>query len=302
MSPSAPPAEARPVAVVGLGSMGGAMAQSLHRQGWRVTGVDPSADARERAAAAGIAVAASAAEVAGTEFVLLSLPSAALVAATVPDLLGVPGTRVVLDTTTSEPATSQAMNELAAAGGAVFVDAPVSGGRTGALAGTLSAFVGGTPAAVAAADPLLQALTGGSVTVVGGPGAGNVVKLLNNVLCATNLVAVAEALDVAAAHGIDPATAAAAVSSASGGSSVSANAFPAWVLSGTYASGFSLGLMARDVDLALRVAAERGAHPALLAQTSTAWQRALAERGPGADFTEVVATVTDTFPPIEDHA
>ncbi|WP_432507191.1 NAD(P)-dependent oxidoreductase [Kineococcus arenarius] len=266
------------------------MAQNLHRLGWDVTGVDPSEQARERAAEIGITVATSVTEVAGTPYVVLSLPSAALVEATVPTLLSGPGTVAIVDTTTSEPATSKAMAELAATAGAAFVDAPVSGGRAGALGGTLSAFVGGTEDAVAAAEPVLRALTGRVPAVVGGPGSGNVVKLLNNVLCATNLIAVGEALDVAAAYGIDLSTAAAAVSGASGGSNVSANAFPAWVLSGTFDSGFALGLMARDVDLALQVASVAGAKPALLAATGRAWQHALAERGPRADFTEAPAT------------
>ncbi len=272
--------------------MGGAMAQNLHRLGWDVVGVDPSSQARERAAEHGITTTDAVADVAGTPYVVLSLPSAALVERTVPDLLSQPGTLAIVDTTTSEPATSQRLSQLAAQQGTAFVDAPVSGGRTGALAGTLSAFVGGTPEAVTAAEPVLRALTAKDPAVVGGPGAGNVVKLLNNVLCATNLVAVGEALDIAAAYGIDLGTAAAAVSSASGGSNVSANAYPSWILSGTYSSGFAMGLMARDVDLALQVGAERGAKPALLAQTQAAWQKALGERGPAADFTEVAPTTT----------
>lgn len=280
------------LAVIGLGSMGGAMAQTLHRLGWNVVGVDPSPEARTRAAQFGIATAGSAQEVAGTAYVVLSLPSAAMVERTVPAVLSQPGTIAIVDTTTSEPATSQAMADQSAAAGTAFVDAPVSGGRAGALAGTLSAFVGGTAESVAAAEPVLHALTGKPTAALGGPGSGNVVKLLNNVLCAVNLVAVGEALDIAAAYGIDLATAAAAVSRASGGSNVSANAYPDWVLSGTYSSGFSLGLMARDVDLALQVGADRGAKPTVLAQAQIAWQRALAERGPAADFTEIAPTTT----------
>ncbi|MEJ5914486.1 NAD(P)-dependent oxidoreductase [Pseudokineococcus sp. 1T1Z-3] len=280
----------RRVAVIGLGAMGGAMAATLHRAGWAVTGVDPSPEARARAADAGLATADRLEDVAGTPSVVLSLPSARVVEQAVPVLLEREGTRVVLDTTTSEPATSEAMAAAARERGAVFVDAPVSGGASGAATGALSAFVGGTAEDVRAAEPLLAALTGGQYAVVGGTGAGNVVKLLNNVLCATNLIAVGEAMDVAAAHGLDLATVAQAVSGASGGSAVTANVLPRWVLSGTFDSGFALGLMARDVGLALDVAAARGAKPSLLAATHDAWQRALAERGPAADFTEAPAT------------
>jgi 3-hydroxyisobutyrate dehydrogenase len=287
----------RRVAVIGLGSMGGAMAATLHRAGWVVTGFDPSEAARTAASAAGIAATASVEDLAGTPYAVLSLPAASVVESTVPQLLASPGTVAIIDTTTSEPATSKQMAELAEAQGAAFVDAPVSGGRDGASTGTLSAFVGATDAALAAAEPVLLALTGGKYNHIGGPGSGNVVKLLNNVLAAANLVSVGEALGVAKAYGIDPAKAAASISEASGGSKVSANMYPNWVLSGTHDSGFSLGLMARDAALAVDVAAQIGENPALLAAVAGQWQEALAALGPGADFTEIARTVAPAITP-----
>jgi 3-hydroxyisobutyrate dehydrogenase len=282
----------RAAAVVGLGSMGGAMAVTLHRAGWQVSGYDPSPAARAAAKEAGIRTVGNLAELAGIPYAVLSLPSAAVVRESLPVLLAAPGTIAIVDTTTSEPDTSAEMSALAAAQGTAFLDTPVSGGQAGAATGTLSAFVGGSEADLAAAMPLLETLTGGRYRHIGPTGSGNVVKLLNNVLCATNLAAVGEALDIAAAYGIDPGTAAEAVSGASGGSKVSAAMFPDWILSGTLSSGFSLGLMARDVSLALQVAKARGANPALLAGTDTAWQHALAELGPAADFVEMPSTVT----------
>jgi 3-hydroxyisobutyrate dehydrogenase len=287
----------RRVAVIGLGSMGGAMAATLHKAGWQVTGFDPSEAARTAAEETGIATTASVEDLAGTPYAVLSLPAAAVVEATVPQLLAAPGTIAIIDTTTSEPATSKHMAELAEAQGAAFVDAPVSGGRDGAATGTLSAFVGATDAALAAAEPVLLALTGGKYNHIGGPGSGNVVKLLNNVLAAANLVSVGEALGVAKAYGIDPAKAAASISEASGGSKVSANMYPNWVLSGTHDSGFSLGLMARDAALAVDVATRIGESPALLAAVAGQWQEALAALGPRADFTEIARTVAPAITP-----
>ena len=225
------------------------------------------------------------------------LPAASIVESTVPQLLAVPGTVAIVDTTTSEPGTSKRMAALAEEQGAAFLDAPVSGGRDGAATGTLSAFVGATDEALAAAEPVLRALTGGKYSHIGGPGSGNVVKLLNNVLAAANLVSVGEALGVAKAYGIDPATAAANISEASGGSKVSANMYPNWVLSGTHDSGFSLGLMARDAALAVEVAAQIGETPALLAAVAGQWQEALAVLGPRADFTEIARTVAPAVTP-----
>ncbi|HKU35796.1 MAG TPA: NAD-binding protein, partial [Paenarthrobacter sp.] len=126
---------------------------------------------------------------------------------------------------------------------------------------------------------------------------GNVVKLLNNVLAAANLVSVGEALGVAKAYGIDPAVAAESISNASGGSKVSANMYPNWVLSGTHDSGFSLGLMARDAALAIDVAREIGEQPELLAAAAGQWQEALAVLGPTADFTEIARTVAPSVTP-----
>ncbi|MBT2551718.1 NAD(P)-dependent oxidoreductase [Arthrobacter sp. ISL-5] len=287
----------RRIAVIGLGAMGGAMAATLRRAGWAVTGFDPSEAARAASEEAGIATTANIEDLAGTPYAVLSLPAASVVEATVPRLLAAPGTVAIIDTTTSEPATSKLMASLAEAQGAAFVDAPVSGGRDGAATGTLSAFVGATGAALAAAEPVLLALTGGKYSHIGGPGSGNVVKLLNNVLAAANLVSVGEALGVAKAYGIDPAKAAASISEASGGSKVSANMYPNWVLSGTHDSGFSLGLMARDAALAVEVAAQIGENPALLAVVASQWQEALAVLGPRADFTEIARTVAPAITP-----
>ncbi|MET3175331.1 UNVERIFIED_ORG: 3-hydroxyisobutyrate dehydrogenase [Arthrobacter sp. UYCu721] len=285
------------IAVIGLGAMGGAMAATLHRAGWHVTGFDPSEAARAAASEAGIATTANLADVAGTPYAVLSLPAASIVETTVPQLLAAKGTVAIIDTTTSEPATSKHMASLAEAQGAAFLDAPVSGGRDGAATGTLSAFVGATDAALTAAEPVLLALTGGKYSHVGGPGSGNVVKLLNNVLAAANLVSVGEALGVARAYGIDPAKAAASISEASGGSKVSAKMYPNWVLSGTHDSGFSLGLMARDAALAVEVAAQIGEKPVLLTAVAGQWQEALAALGPRADFTEIARTVAPAITP-----
>jgi 3-hydroxyisobutyrate dehydrogenase len=287
----------RRIAVIGLGSMGGAMAATLNAADWDVVGYDPSEAARSAAADNGITTVTGLEELAGIPFAVLSLPSAKIVSATVPVLLAAPGTVAVVDTTTSEPATSKAMAALALEHGAVFVDAPVSGGRTGAATGTLSAFVGATPEALAAAEPLLQALTGGNFSHIGGPGGGNVVKLLNNVLAAANLVAVGEALGVATAYGIDPAVAARSISGASGGSTVSAAMYPNWVLTGSHDSGFSLGLMARDAALAIDIARDAGEEPDLLAAAAGQWQEALSALGPAADFTEIARTVAPAVTP-----
>lgn len=267
------------------------MASSLARSGWEVTGLDPSEPARQAAEQHGVRAVDAVDALGDPEHVVLSLPSAALVRSTVPALLEIATLRGIVDTTTSEPGTSRDMAALADERSIAFVDAPVSGGRAGALVGALSAFVGGEDDAVATCEPVLDALTGGRVTHLGGPGAGNVVKLINNALAATNLASVGEALAIAKAWGVDPAAAIDGVSSATGGSRVSSRMYPDWVLSGTHDSGFTMALMARDVHLAIDVAREVDERPSILGATDLLWQRALEQLGGAADFTEVARTV-----------
>lgn len=279
------------IAVVGLGAMGGAMASSLVRAGWHVTGFDPSSDARQSAIDNGAQAVDTLEALEDAAYVVLSLPNAALVRTTVPTLLQHWALRAIVDTTTSDPATSREMSALASEHDVAFVDSPVSGGRAGAATGSLSAFVGGTDDAVEVAAPVIDALTGGTYQHLGGPGAGNVVKLINNALAAVNLATVGEALAIAEAWGVDPGSAVAGVSEASGASRVSSRMYPDWILSGTHDSGFTMGLMARDLHLAMDIASEIGEHPTLLGAADTLWQRSLAELGSAADFTEVARTV-----------
>ena len=282
------------------------MAATLARAGWSVVGIDPTPAARDTALARGAAATSDdLAAASGVHYALLSLPSARQVEQVVPALLdAAPDLVAIVDTTTSEPATSAVMGELTRDRGVAFVDAPVSGGRAGAEAGTLAAFVGGDEGSLAAAEPVLAALTGGSWRPLGPWGAGNLVKLLNNMLASVNLTAVAEALDVAAAYGLDLTATADALSNATGSSRVSSHMFPTWVLPGTFDSGFTTGLMARDVALCLEVARSLDADPAVFTTTAARWQHALATLGPASDFTRATTaftTATDALTPQENR-
>ena len=281
------------IVVVGLGAMGGAMAATLARAGWEVVGVDPSQQARDRATDAGVTrTVATVTEAGPAPYALLSLPSAREVEQAVPALLQLGGLVAIVDTTTSEPNTSAAMGRLAAEHDVAFADAPVSGGRAGAEQGTLAAFVGADERSLAAVEPVLLALTGGTWRHLGGWGAGNLVKLLNNMLCSVNLAAVAEAADVAAAYGLDLTRTMEAISAATGSSRVSSHMFPTWILPATFDSGFTTGLMARDVSLCLDVARDLGAEPAVFTTTSGLWQHALDTRGGSSDFTYATTAFT----------
>lgn len=190
--------------MVGLGLMGVPMVQRLAERGAEVI-VRSRRHASYDAVRGSAAWAESMSEVAATGTVLLSLPADDQVAAVVDDLLPhLPAGAVVIDTSTTRPATAERLAATVRAAGARFVDAPVSGGPTAARDGSLSIMVGGDDVAIAAALPVLGELAG-RVTVIGGPGAGQVAKACNQAIVGTTINAVAEALSLAERAGADPA-------------------------------------------------------------------------------------------------
>jgi 3-hydroxyisobutyrate dehydrogenase len=281
-----------PVAVVGLGAMGLGMAATLAGKGFAVTGFDLSGERRALAAEAGVRPAASLGEAITAGGVLvLSLPLAAHVEAVVEGADGVlararPGA-VVVDTSTSEAAVSRRLAALCAGSGFGFLDAPVSGGPAGAKSGALTFMIGGDADHLARARPAIEAMAG-KVLHVGPSGAGNVAKLVNNLLVAAHLLTVSEAMRLAEAAGVPAADALAVVNAASGRSAVSEVNYPRWILPGTFDSGFTMGLMRKDVRLAAGLGTETGALGPVSRLVAELWA-ASAERLPdGEDFNRIV--------------
>jgi len=246
------------VGIVGLGNMGFGMASTLKRAGVRVAGFDPSPAAREKAEAAGIPCAAGIPDLcAESEVLILSLPNAAVVEAVTlgPDgvLDGGRSGLLVLEASTSEPAVTRKVADALAEKGITLVDSPVSGGPAAAHAGTMTMLLGGSDEAVARAKPITDIL-GQTVVHVGGTGAGHVAKLANNMLCAAHLALVSEALRLGVAAGLAPEEVLKGINAGSGRSAVSEVNYPRWVLNGAFDSGFSMGLMRKDVGLAKALA------------------------------------------------
>ncbi len=238
------------VALVGLGNMGGGMLARLVALGEQPRCYDADAGKRQAAAATGGIAAATLAEAADA-LVILSLPDDAVVAAVLRDLLpALPAGAVVIDTSTLAPDAARGFAQQAAACGCAYLDAPVSGGAAGAQAGTLAMMVGGDAAALDRARPVLDKLATRLVHV-GASGAGQVAKLVNNLLVATHLVTAAEALRVARRAGLEPAALLPILNGATGRSAATEINFPRWIESGSFDSGFTAGLMRKDVRLAL---------------------------------------------------
>jgi 3-hydroxyisobutyrate dehydrogenase len=169
-----------------------------------------------------------------------------------------------------------------------MLDAPVSGGPAGAAAGTLTVMVGGHAQAVERARPVLDALAA-KVVHVGDSGAGAVAKLANNLLCAAHLLTTGEAMRLAAAAGVAPERVLEAVNAASGRSAVSEVNMPRWILSGAFDSGFTMGLMRKDVRLAGRLAAATAAELPLSRAVVELWATSAAALADDADFNRIAA-------------
>lgn len=255
------------VGVVGLGAMGGAMVERLLGQGVVPAVWDPHPEALARAMAAG----ARAEPVPAEAVVLLSLPHDGAVAETLAALWpALPQGAVIVDTSTISPLAARGFAAEAAGRGFAYLDAPVSGGPAGAAAGSLTMMIGGEAAALEHARPVLALLTGRLVHV-GPSGAGQVAKLVNNLLVATHLVCAAEALRLGARAGLPPEALLPVLNAATGRSAATEINWPRWIASGTFDSGFSAGLMRKDARLALELAAAVDAPLDACAAAVQAW-------------------------------
>jgi 3-hydroxyisobutyrate dehydrogenase len=192
---------------------------------------------------------------------------------------------VVVDMSSSDPLGTRALGPALAAKQVEFVDAPVSGAVMGARDGTLAIMVGGEVSVVEKIKPVLSAM-GKSIFHVGPLGAGHAVKALNNYLGAAGTLAGFEALIVARAFGLDPLPMLEAINASTGKNYTTERKIPKQILTGAFASGFRLALMAKDVGIAAKLADAVGVESPVVELVSRRWAEALAELGPAADHSE----------------
>ena len=256
------------IAFIGLGNMGGPMALNLHRAGHAVRAFDLSTEACGRLAAEGVAIAASAVDTLdGAEAVVSMLPASAHVEALYfgrdgqPGLLErIPAGALVIDSSTIAAATSRKVAEAAARRGIAAIDAPVSGGTGGAVAGTLTFMVGGAPADLERARPLLEKM-GANIFHAGEAGAGQTAKICNNMLLGILMIGTSEAIALGVANGLDPKVLSEIMRRSSGGNWAleKYNPLPGVMetapASKGYAGGFGTDLMLKDLGLAQENAA-----------------------------------------------
>ena len=302
-------ASGRRVGFVGLGNMGIPMAGRLVAAGYQVRGYDPSPAAQANFAAigssdagGGVAVAAGLASAGtGADAVILMLPDSDIVervvlgrlasepaSGAVSDglLSGLPAGATVIDMSSSDPARTRILAGQVAAAGVTLIDAPVSGGVSGARAGTLMIMVGGPVEAYERCQPMLATI-GKKVVHAGDTGAGHAVKALNNLMSAAHLLASSEALIAGRRFGLDPAVMLEIINGASGRSGSTETKWPNYVLTEKYDAGFSIRLMVKDLRLALGIEHATGVPAAASEAVVATWEAALADLPPDSDHTAI---------------
>jgi 3-hydroxyisobutyrate dehydrogenase len=280
------------VGVIGLGNMGGGMASTLASKGFDVSGFDLSEAALAAATAKGVTPITDRNQlIQASDILILSLPKAEHVESV---CLGKGGIielgregLIVIDTTTSTPEASRKVAAALGAVGIAFIDAPVSGGPKGAATGTMSMVIGAEDADLARAMPVLEGMSGTRVHV-GQCGAGNVAKIANNMLAACHLISTAEAVSMAAKAGVEPEKLLQGLNAGSGRSGATQIMFPTWVLNKAYDSGFTMGLMRKDVGLASDLADSLDLDLPLSRIVASLWQASSESLPDNEDFCAIV--------------
>ncbi|MGI5835376.1 MAG: NAD(P)-dependent oxidoreductase [Chloroflexota bacterium] len=247
------------VGFIGLGKMGKPMAINLLKKGFELTVHNRSRGVVDALSAMGAKAANSPREVVeASEIVLTCLPTPAAVEMVFLGKDGLipsvkPG-QILVDHSTVSPTTSRKLHAAAAEKGAYFLDAPISGGVPRAEAATLTVMVGGEAEAFERAKPVFDGM-GNKVVLVGGPGVGSVVKLVNQLLVGIHTAAAVEALVFGVKAGADPRVLLEIIDSSFGASAMFSRTVP-MVLARQFASATDVGILSKDMGLITRFGKE----------------------------------------------
>jgi 3-hydroxyisobutyrate dehydrogenase len=286
------------VGFIGLGNMGGPMAANLVKAGHTVTGYDLNPAALQALAKAGGNIAKSAADaVAGASVVITMLPAGEHVREVYLHQGGLIDITMeekplLIDCSTIDVESARTVTATAETAGLAMLDAPVSGGTAGAQNGTLTFMVGGTGEAFTRGKSVLEAM-GKNIFHAGGPGAGQAVKICNNMMLAINMVGVAEGFLLAQKLGLDwdklhqICATATANSWALSSYCPAPGPVPAAPSNRDYAPGFAAALMVKDVKLSQAAAEATGSPTPLAAKALSFYQQVVDAGDGGKDFSVV---------------
>ncbi len=297
--------EIKNVTFIGLGNMGGPMAGNLVKGGFAVTAFDLSAAAREAASAAGCQIATSLVDaVAGADAVVTMLPAGTHVAAVYGDEDGVfshaKDGALFLDCSTIDVPTAKRVAADAAARGFDMVDSPVSGGVAAAEAGALAFMVGGSPAAFARAEAVLNPMAK-VVIHAGDAGTGQAAKICNNMLLGISMIGTSEAFVLAEKLGLD-ADRFFEIASKSSGQNWSLTSYcpvpgpvPSAPSNREYVPGFATAMMLKDLRLAADAAKTSGANTPLGEKAKLLYEDFDEMGGANVDFSGIVKMLRGDF-------
>jgi 3-hydroxyisobutyrate dehydrogenase-like beta-hydroxyacid dehydrogenase len=285
-----------PLGFVGVGRMGGPMANRLLDAGHSLVIFDTNSAVTAPLAARGAVVAASAEDVASqAEVVFISLPTPPIVQAVVtgsPGVLTGSKVQVVVDLSTTGPTVAGVAAKACAARNVAWVDSPVSGGIGGATKGTLAVMVSCSKPAFERVDPLLKVF--GKTFFVGEkPGLAQIAKLGNNLLAAAAIVLSSEAVVMGVKAGIDPKVLIDIINAGSGRNSATQDKFPKAILPRTFDFGFATGLSYKDVRLCLDEAEALGVPMVAGAAVRQMLAITNAKFGADSDFTSIAKVVEE---------
>lgn len=285
------------VGFIGIGNMGVPMSANVAKAGYRLTLYDVDRKiAEQHAKELGCGFAANVAELAkASDIVVTMLPTGQIVHQLLlephDDSLSdhMTSGSLLIDMGSSDPVGTRALGPILEAKGVSFVDAPVSGAVPRAISGTLAIMIGGNNAdAILRAKPLLSTM-GDRLFETGSLGSGHAMKALNNYVAAAGFAAASEALIIGERFGLDPAVALDIMNVSTGRNFSTELTIGSQVLTGKFASGFALGLLAKDVKAAADLAISLNIPLPLVAEMNRWWREAREDLGAERDHTAAYA-------------
>ena len=276
---------------IGLGDMGGPMAANLARGGFQLIVYDKAGT--ENLAPSGAEIGAGIEDVArAAQIVFVSVPDAAASLEVARSLVAVENrnTQTLVNLSTVGVEATGSIVKTLADFGIDYVDAPVSGGRAGAIRGTVTVMWSGSAERMELIRPVLDSFAGSVFFVGPTPGQGQAMKLLNNYLSAVAMTATSEAIVFGLSHSLDMKTMLDVANVSTGQNSATQDKFPNRILTSTYDAGFRMALMDKDVALYLSEAKSAGTPASLCEQVATYWQKGM-KQFPDGDFTEIFKVI-----------
>ncbi len=275
------------IGVVGLGNMGWEVADCFAHEGHSLLVHDARPEVEARFINQHSDVSSLTDRWEEIDALVLVLPNSDIVDAVVGDVVERLRPRaLVIDMSSSDPVRTRSLSEQVMATGRRFVDAPVSGGVAGARARRLAILIGGQPDDVAETTSLVAPLAK-SVIHVGEVGAGHAAKALNNLVSAGALSLTVEALHAAASFGVDRERMLEVLNSSSGRTNTSENKVAQFMFSGSFGSGFSQHLMAKDVAIGGGLVRKLNLPITISERVEEQWAASATQLDPGADHTEM---------------